>query len=288
MKTILIATDFSNASRNAAKYGVELAKALNANVILFNAYNIPRPATGLNVGVSKFGVMVATDQKLLDEADILDPEKSLIESICDEGAAEEAILKIANEREVDFIISGMKGRGKNLKKLFGSTSIALAKKTNIPLIIIPEDAGFKKPLNIVFATDDLEASKELPRQLTTIIRCFSSKLYVVKVFKNKKEEWFGVQQQAGKRDIINEVPDLSYPYPAHINLQHALSGFANEYNADMLIMTPHKHEWLERLFSKSETTGMIFHTKIPLLALPGIQDSNAQVLESEIAVENYA
>ena len=36
MKTILIATDFSRASRNPSLYGVQFARAINANVILFN------------------------------------------------------------------------------------------------------------------------------------------------------------------------------------------------------------------------------------------------------------
>ena len=39
-------------------------------------------------------------------------------------------------------------------------------------------------------------------------------------------------------------------------------------DADMLVMVPHKHEWLERLFKKSETKDMIFHARIPILIIP--------------------
>jgi hypothetical protein len=48
MKAILIATDFSTASRNESLYGLKLAKALQAKIILFNAYNVPLPAPALN------------------------------------------------------------------------------------------------------------------------------------------------------------------------------------------------------------------------------------------------
>ena len=41
MKTVFIATDFSAASHNASKYGVEMASVLGANIVLFNAYTIP-------------------------------------------------------------------------------------------------------------------------------------------------------------------------------------------------------------------------------------------------------
>jgi hypothetical protein len=53
----------------------------------------------------------------------------------------------------------------------------------------------------------------------------------------------------------------------------------------MLVMMPHKHEWLERLFRKSETKDMIFHTQVPLLVLPEIssklQVSNKKDLQNE-------
>ena len=70
MKTILIATDFSTASHNASMYGVEFAKAINAKIILFNAYIIPKPAPSINVSISRYDIMMQIDQLLLNEADI--------------------------------------------------------------------------------------------------------------------------------------------------------------------------------------------------------------------------
>lgn len=43
MQTFLIATDFSAASRNATQYGIELARAFNARVILVSAYQLRNP-----------------------------------------------------------------------------------------------------------------------------------------------------------------------------------------------------------------------------------------------------
>src|SRR6476619_2434958 len=131
MTTILIATDFSNASRNAALYGVELAKALDAKIILFNAYEIPQPAPGLGVSVSRYDIMMQTDTRLLKESDFLDPKRELIEIMCDEGVAKDAIINTAKEKNADYIIAGMKGSGKTLKKIFGSTATSLIKKSDI-------------------------------------------------------------------------------------------------------------------------------------------------------------
>src|SRR6185503_15553734 len=96
MKAILIATDFSNASRNASLYGMELAKSLKAKIILFNAYKIPPPAPSLLAGISRYDIKMQTDKRLSDEAAFLDPHHKIIEILCDEGVADDAVIKIAN------------------------------------------------------------------------------------------------------------------------------------------------------------------------------------------------
>ena len=41
MKDVLIATDFSENARHAARYGYKLAKQLKVNVVLCNAFVVP-------------------------------------------------------------------------------------------------------------------------------------------------------------------------------------------------------------------------------------------------------
>ena len=173
MITILIATDFSSASRNATLYGLQLAREINAGIILFNAYDIPTPAAGLNVKISRYSVKTLTDQKLKDEAEKFKYiNMPSIITMCDEGDVD-TIINVANDKKVDFIVIGMKGGGKNFKKIFGSTATSLAKRTNIPLIIVPECAQFKNPQTIVFASDAyINSDKDVPEDLKAIIQFF--------------------------------------------------------------------------------------------------------------------
>jgi len=279
MNTILIATDFSKASRNATLYGVQVAKEINANPILFNAYDIPTPAAGLNIGISGYGVKILTDQKLKDEAETVRYiNLPSIETICDEGDAVDAIINVASEKKVDFIIIGMKGGGKNFKKIFGSTATSLAKRTNIPVIIVPECASFKTPHNIVFANDtNIDSDKDVPGDLKKITELFKSKLNVVKVIKNKHERLFQTSENAESANKVVYAFDTSFEYPVDTDLRHALNDFIKEHHCDMLVMMPRKHGWMERLFTKSETKDMIFHTHIPLLVLPEIPVKHMRV-----------
>src|SRR4051812_28341321 len=107
MKTILIATDFSKASHNASLYGWQLAKAMNAHVILFTAYQVSHPVVALNVKVSRFDARMQTEKKLVDESDlIVNGDGSQMDIVCDEGSAHEMILSIAAEKGADLIVMG--------------------------------------------------------------------------------------------------------------------------------------------------------------------------------------
>jgi nucleotide-binding universal stress UspA family protein len=275
MKTILIATDFSHAARNASLYGIALAKALDAKVILFNAYEVPKPPPGLGVSMSRYDIMMQTDKRLLEESDFLDPKREIIEIICDEGAGKDAIINIAKEKNVDFIIAGMKGSGKTLKKIFGSTATSLIKKSNIRVLVVPEDAKFSTPKTILYASDIMpDANIEYLDQIRDITETFGSKVYVMKVVQeeyaqiNEYAQVFEqIHTQGGLRPELKKL-GASFQYPVDSNIRHALNEFAGKHHVDILVMMRHKHDWLERLFIKSETKDMIFHTHIPILVIP--------------------
>ena len=145
MKTILIATDFSPASRNASLYGIELAKALKANIILFNAFDSGVSKSPiLNKSKSRYEALMQSDKRLLEEAEFLDPEHTVMDVICDEGVAYDSIMEVANEKKVDCIVVGRKGNGSAIKDLFGSTATALTKNSNIIVIVVPENAKFER------------------------------------------------------------------------------------------------------------------------------------------------
>jgi len=145
MKTILIATDFSPAERNASLYGIELANATNAKIILFNAFKVgASPLSELKKNKLRYEALMQSDKQLLDEANFLDPKHEIMDVICDEGGAYRSIMDVANEKKVDCIVVGRKGNGSTIKDLFGSTATALTKNSNITLIVVPENAKFEK------------------------------------------------------------------------------------------------------------------------------------------------
>src|SRR5687768_1927619 len=147
MKTILIATDFSVASKNAAFYGVKLASLFNARVILLNVYPEVKPSKILPfLQNRKQELRLQSRLNLRNEIRFLNiPEALDVIKRCEEGMPEEVILKVAKEVGANWIIAGMKGISKIELNLFGSTALGLSRTSTIPLILVPEEACFTTP-----------------------------------------------------------------------------------------------------------------------------------------------
>ena len=247
-----------------------MANALKANIILFNAYHVPPAVAALNMSISGYDIMKQTEKMLADEVENMNyiniPQ---IKVFCDEGVAEDAIINIANEKKADFIITGMKEHGRNMRKIFGSTVTGLSRKSNIPVIIIPEHTKFSIPKVILYASDiSFDHKIQTIDQIKSITQLFKSKLYVVRVVKDELVEMFELFNAS--KNLREELKKLgtTFQYPVDTDIRHALNDFIKKHHVNMLTMMPHKHAWIERLFRKSETKDMIFHTHIPIIILP--------------------
>src|ERR1700722_6528065 len=99
MKTILIATDFSAASRNAAVYGIALARAFGSKVILFSSYfELPDPVTEAPVIMMPDNMKKYVRKQLIKEEMAINTGSGVtVEIVCSDGPAADTILKMAKE-----------------------------------------------------------------------------------------------------------------------------------------------------------------------------------------------
>jgi nucleotide-binding universal stress UspA family protein len=137
---ILIAIDGSNCSMHAVKRGIELAKDLNASVMLLSVVDMTSMIDNAAVGaiIDKDVEVVFEDEaeNLLERVTKKYPYDK-ITRITDEGIAQEAINSIAEERKADLIIMGTHGRT-GLKHLFmGSVAEHVIRHSKIPVMVIP-------------------------------------------------------------------------------------------------------------------------------------------------------
>jgi nucleotide-binding universal stress UspA family protein len=273
MKSILVPIDFSETAQNAAVYAVEFAHSISAKVVFFHAYHPPLPVAG-----GEYSIMPDTDIEL-ESAERLENFKRDIQKItstntiieCDVkiGFAVTEILEETKEKSPDLLIMGITGGGIMSEYLLGSNVIEVMRKCEIPSIIVPVDAKFRKPVSIVLACDfTTQVSAKAMTTLKNIAHLFRSKLHILNLEKPQEVVTFekamnGIQLE----NSLSMVDHTLHFLPTKGDMVKEINDFIEKNNAEMLAMIPHKHGVLYRFLNQSQTKQMAFHAHVPILIL---------------------
>jgi nucleotide-binding universal stress UspA family protein len=264
MRSILVATDFSPASKNAAKYA-------GSSLTILHAYLLPTPVSEVPY------VMVSVDeiQKSNEEAaaqlaqDI--KASSNIDStvIVTVGMPADEVLYQSKENAIDLIVVGMRGESQALDKIIGSTTSALIRRSHLPVLVIPESAEFSSIKSVTYATD---FSYKMNYRCLKVFREIFAKspdaqLNIVHI--QRPGEILHADQIAGKVMLEPMMEEFKHRYHTIENLkvEDGLNQFLESTPTDLLVMVAHKHNWWERLVNGSHTKHMLYKTHLPLLVL---------------------
>lgn len=272
MKHILAPTDFSNAAHNAVVYAASLAKVFNARLTLYHAYRQILPPDSPAI-LTLQEIKDMANWRLEQEAGAIDLYSQLaVETISnEENEPATGILQAARDSKADMIVMGMKGSGKNIRRVVGSTVTSLIRKTTVPVIVVPEAVRSGKLETIALATESdvsPESDPHILDRLRELGERFSSKLYLIRIAKNKFAEAFEILNRPFKISKMLSTLDPVYESIEGKDVIKALNEFTGKYRVNMLALLPHKHSLPARLLGKSTTRSMVFETKIPLLILP--------------------
>jgi nucleotide-binding universal stress UspA family protein len=278
MKTILVATDFSEASISAGKYARSLASAFNSRLILFSAYQALPSAIERLIPVEATDVKQHAIEKLMDQARSLDIQGlPYCYTDTDEGDAIEAILRKVKKENADLIVTGMKLEHKNFRRTFGTTVSALCMKSPVPVLIVPESAEFKNIDTMALAVDHDADEQGNPRLLDVfreIAERFHSTVYVVKVFGDKLRNAMRFHHKPHRLIKMIRTTDPVFDTVDGNDVAEALLQYIQNRNLNILAMLPHRLHLIEKIFTKSITKQLVFSAHIPLLIIPDTNKIN--------------
>lgn len=274
MKTILVPADFSETAENAMKYAINFAKKLQAKIIFFHSSHIPVITPG--TPFKAYDAMVQNEvydqrQKLEQLAQRLCKEagfnKADYTSIVSSGFAGDEIPDIVKKQNCDLIIMGTTGAG-GLKKILGSITYHIIKLNTCPVIAIPSDFSPEiPPTKIVLATDYKDHLPQLDL-LKEIALVNNAELLIFNVQK-EKEHTPSIEEAIKGLALEKEIKSVnhSYHYTVDEDITGAIKDFTEKENADLLVVIPHEHDFIERVFGISTTKELAHTTNIPLLII---------------------
>ena len=272
MKKIIVLIDFSDASQNAGSYAASLAREFGAAVTLLN---VTPPS--VIVHDSMFASVMITQAEILQQnqeqmnQEVSDLSKlygQAIRGIAMEGFLSDSISDMVLKDKIDLVVMGMKGRGKS-NSVFGSSTTTLIRKSDFPILVIPEEATYNSIERITYASD-FDPSIEIGRfeALVRIAEKFSAPLSILHV---ENGDRFTAEEALGKIKTNSQFSMLQHEFHS-IREKDVVAGinkFMEDNPCSLLAMVAHKHSLFDRTFGKVHTKEMSLQTKIPLLVLQG-------------------
>lgn len=269
MQTILVPTDFSDNAKNALSYAAQLAKKVNASLVLLHAYMLPTPVSEVPYVMINAEEMQRENERVAREAvDKIRSQHGInASSIVRLGFPSDEIDAVIEDQPVDLVVMGMKGKG-TLEKMMGSTTTSVIKKIKKPVLVVPEHATYNDITQVTYATDfSYTVSFHVYDPLLELLNFFKAKLHIVHV--QKKADAQTATETAGMVQL--DPAFKAVPHEFHIvtdsEVKHGIESYLQENRTDLLVMVTHEHSFLERLFGKSHTKAMIYDTHVPLLVL---------------------
>ena len=289
IRRILVPVDFSDFSKNACVYALNLARIYNTEIKILHVYYAP--IVDLVPITDAYSIQIDMDINLRELE--TNAKKSLVEFVNEiraiakdkgmddikigytlkEGIIEEEIIQTATDYKPGIIVMGAKGKGEKQSDIVGSVAYRVLDKSNIPVLAIPQTSIFdpnkeQELKSIVYATEFADSDYLAIRRLMAILSAFKVKLHCVHISKDTLNTLDSMKMDKLK-DYFKEV-NPKVKVECHLlegdDKLKALEEFTAKNNIDLITMTNRKRGIFARLFSSDLTKKIIYQGNMPLLS----------------------
>src|SRR2546423_2943508 len=201
IKKILVPVDFSEPSNQAVNYGLSFCREFDARLVL--THIAPYDALAyLTAKATLLGLMPAELRESMD-----------FEIIVKSGDVRQELLGIVEERDIDLVVMGSRGRSYFERMLLGSVTERMLRKLHVPVLTVshldPEkEIQIAEPVplrRLVYATDLADGSEAGLEFSIRLARGLDAHLTVVHVVQPLDAALGGVETAAFMPNYLDEV-----------------------------------------------------------------------------------
>lgn len=138
-QTIAVGYDGSPASQAALLWTFQLAGPTGAKVVVMHA-------VGLMARFEGHSASLELEQSIGQLAEDVDFDMTYLRWYLSDGDACSVLLRALDDPvNADLLVVGSRGQGAHAGLLLGSTSLQLAERSSVPLVIVPMERHFDTP-----------------------------------------------------------------------------------------------------------------------------------------------
>ena len=138
----------------------------------------------------------------------------------------------------------------------------------MPVIIVPPTICYKHINRLLLVSDFIEIEEFVPFiPIKKVLDDTNAKLLILHVAASPHHLLYeGAYECFSFKEMFADY-DPEFHFVVNTNFAEAINDFAAAYRADITIVIPKKHSFLESVFKKSHTKELAFHSNIPLMAV---------------------
>ena len=272
MKTIIVPTDFSDVSFNAAVYAVEMALHLHSDIVLLHILSLPVTVSEVPLPLESYEICMEEANRSLEEwKEKLGSNREInIRCLATTENFAEQIQSFDGGKGPFAVIMGASGSGAAETLLFGSFCLTAIKHLRCPVFVIPSGYTYKIIEKVGLACDMDNVLDHIPiKGIRAIFEHFDAQLEVLYVNKPSEKMTPEVLRESKfiKICLVGYRPEIRIL--SDENVQNGLEGFVRHNHIDLLLLLPKERGFMEALFHKSVTREMALHPGIPVMIVHG-------------------
>jgi nucleotide-binding universal stress UspA family protein len=257
MKKILVPTDFSENSKCAFNYAIELAKHLKAEITVVHIYH-PSINNMNEFMIITDNELEAISRKLLDEFVKDNKSKSQkevtvanrIEQKLEIGFVTEKLINMSKSGEYDMIIMGATGSTGLLEMVFGKVSLEPIRE-------------------IMYAIEYELVNESCLVELEILSKNLEANVHLVHVYEGINKKSTGLKSSLIEKIFQQKVPNLKFTMEAisSDSVVHGLEEYARMKEMDWMVLVKSQRKLWQQLLHSSKTNKIILDPQIPLMVM---------------------
>ncbi len=273
MEKILVPTDFSEASENAAAFAADIARDTGADLYLLHVMEIPTHSTNYTFEEYQEVPEGVALMKAAKERFKQFKEKPIFKGVNVVEAVQfertyENIVQQAKKHDIDLIVMGSHG-ATGMKEMFvGSNTERVVRMAHCPVFTIKSSVKPDQIDQMVFASDfNPEIYSSFPR-IKQLADLFNAKLHLLKVVTPNSFETSAKSKQE-MEDFAKEFELKNYTVNIYNDeyIEAGILNFSESVNADLISLSTHGRRGLVHLINGSLAEDVANHADRPVLSI---------------------
>ena len=304
--SILVATDFSDNARAALRTAARLAHAHDEELVVLHCQETAVDETPWRHALSSPGeirgqLWKAAQQRLEETYEsVVPPEErpTDVDLRVDLQYAAEGVLGVLGEKPFSLAVLGATGLSRLVNLFLGSTTEEVVRRSDVPVLVVPDDAPPKPYRRIVAPVDFTDCSRKSLQQAADLAREDGAELLIIHSYELPVSETtflptqlppetieaYQNQQQDRLEEFVESVDLSGIESTARLEVgapHHAIVEAVEEAEADLVVMGTHGRRGFDRLFLGSTATRILRRMPTSVMTVRSSESESSESASDE-------